>query len=135
VRIADANVVVGMVTGMTDAQWSVVGPVLAEAQATGRPVAVPEGAFVETEWVLRRRYGLARREIAGTLQALFDSSAFEAWDPPLATLALRVMADEPRLDLADCVLVARDVLGEGAVLTLDKLLARRIVEEHARLSG
>ncbi len=45
------------------------------------------------------------------------------------------MADEPRLDLADCVLVARDVLGEGAVLTLDKLLARTIVEEHARLNG
>ncbi len=67
-RIADANILVGMVTGMTDAQWAIVGPVLEEAQVTERPVVVPEGAFVEAEWVLRRRYGLARREIAGTLQ-------------------------------------------------------------------
>lgn len=130
-KIADANVIVGMVTGMTQGEWTIVGPVLAEAQATERPVVVTEAAFIEAEWVLRRRYGLARREIAGTLQALLDSASFEAWDPPLATLALRVMADEPRLDLADCVLAARHLSGEGEVLTFDRLLARTIQERRA----
>ena len=135
VRIADANIVVGMVAGLTDAQWGVVGPALVEAEALEQPVVVPEGSLVEAEWVLRRRYGLARREIAGMLQSLLDSTAFEAWDPPLVTLALRVMTEDPRLDLADCLLVARDVLGEGAVLTLDKLLARTIVAAHGVSRG
>lgn len=128
-KIADANVVVGMITGMADAQWEIIAPTLAEAERNETTVVVPECAFVEAEWVLRRRYGLARREIAGTLQSLFDSAPFEAWDPVIATFALRIMADEPRLDLADCVLVARHVLGEGEILTFDKLLARTI-ESH-----
>ncbi len=130
-KIADTNVIVGMATGMTQAQRDFVGPTLAEAEQTEQPVVVPESLFVEAEWVLRRRYGLARREIAGVLQGLFDSAPFEAWDPPLATFALRIMAEEPRLDLADCLLAARHVLGEGEIVTFDRLLARTIERQRS----
>lgn len=125
-KTADASVVVGMITGMTPSHMEMIEPELALAEATETPILVPEGAFVEAEWVLRRRYGLARREIAGVLQTLLDSASFEAWDPMLATYSLRIMADDPRLDLADCLLAARHVMGEGQVLTFDKSLARTI---------
>ena len=57
---------------------------------------------------------MSQGEIAGTLLALLDSAAFDSWDPPLVTEALRIMADEPRLDLVDALLAARDAAGRRA---------------------
>jgi len=56
---------------------------------------------------------MSQRDISGTLLALLDSAAFDSWDPLLVTEALRIMADELRLDLFDALLAARDVTGVG----------------------
>ena len=91
-----------------------------------------EGVLAEVAWVLRTRFGLTQAQIAVALLALLDSAAFDSWDPPLVTEALRIMASEPRLDLVDAVLAARDAAGDGRVVTLDRVLARTIAREHGR---
>lgn len=133
-KIVDTNVIVGLLTSMTPAQREFTESLLLEAQDSEHPLIITEGVFIETEWVLRRRYRLPRREIATMLQRLLDTAAFEAWDAPLATLALKYMYQEPRMDAVDCVLCARDVLGEGLVVTFDKLLSRTL-RDHYKLSS
>jgi hypothetical protein len=74
---------------------------------------------------------VSQREMGGALLALhLDSAVFDSWDPPLVTEALRIMADEPRLDHVDALLAARDATGVGRVVTFDRVLVRTIVCEH-----
>ena len=95
-------------------------------------MVLTEGVLVEAAWVLRKRADMTQREVSASLLALLDSSAFDSWDPPLVTTALRIIADEPRLDLVDALLAAREALGEAQVVTLDRMLARTIAREHGR---
>lgn len=127
-RIADTNVVVGLVTGMTPRQQQAAEALVLDAEQTGQPIVVTEGVFVECEWVLRRRFGFSRPEVVGVMKGLLDSASFEAWDPGVANLALRFMESEPRLDSVDCILAAMQSLGEASVITFDRLLARTIDE-------
>ena len=128
--IADANAVIAVLVGPTDAHSVAVGRLVCELEQRGERMVVTEGVLAETAWVLRSRFGLAPREVSGSLLALLDSAAFDSWDPPLVTEALRIMADEPRLDLVDALLAARDATGVGRVVTFDRVLARTIAQEH-----
>lgn len=128
--IADTNVVVAVLAGAADPHGATVGRLVCDLERRGERLVVTEGVLAETAWVLRSRFGLSQREISGALIALLDSAAFDSWDPPLVTEALRIMADEPRLDLVDALLAARDVTGAGCVVTLDRVLARTIARGH-----
>ena len=130
--IADANVVIAVLAGPSDTLGAVVGRLVREVEQRGERLVVTEGVLAETTWVLRKRFGMSQREVAGALLALLDSAAFDSWDPPLVTEALRIMADEPRLDLVDALLAARDATGAARVVTLDRVLARTIAREHRR---
>lgn len=130
--VADANVVVATLAGPADSHFASVERLLCDLEGRGELLIVTEGVLAETAWVLRVRLGMTQREIAAALLALLDSSAFDSWDPPLVTEALRIMADEPRLDLVDALLAARDVTGAARVVTLDRVLARTIAREHGR---
>ncbi len=130
--IADANVVIAVLAGDADAHGAAVGALVRDLERREERLVVTEGVLAETAWVLRSRFGMSQRDIAGALLALLDSAAFDSWDPPLVTDALRIMADEPRLDLVDALLAARDVSGIGRVVTLDRVLVRAIEREHGR---
>ncbi len=130
--IADANVLVALLAGPADSLNAVVGELVREVEKQGERLFVTEGVLAETAWVLRTRLGLSQREIAAVLLALLDSTAFDSWNPPLVTRALRIMAEEPRLDLVDALLAARDADGVGRVVTLDGVLAATITREHER---
>jgi predicted nucleic acid-binding protein len=130
--LADSNVVVAALVGRGDSHGATVERLLRALEEREDRLIVTEGVLVESAWVLRARLGLSQREIAAILLALLDSAAFDSWDPPLVTEALRVMADEPRLDLVDALLAARDMTGVGRVVTLDRRLARTIAHEHGR---
>jgi predicted nucleic acid-binding protein len=128
--LADANIVVAVLAGQADAHFSAVSELVRDVESREERLVVTEGVLAETAWVLRVRLGMSQREVSAALLALLDSSAFDSWDPPLVTEALRIMADEPRLDLVDALLAARDATGGGRVVTLDRLLARTIAREH-----
>lgn len=129
--IADANVVVAVLVGSADSHCAVVEQLVRDVEGRGERLVVTEGVLAETAWVLRSRLSMSQVEILAALLALLDSAAFDSWDPPLVTAALRIMADEPRLDLVDALLAARDMAGDGRVVTLDRVLARTIAREHA----
>jgi predicted nucleic acid-binding protein len=124
------NVVVAALVGPDDSHGEQVERLVHVLEEREERLVVTEGVLVETAWVLHARLGLSPREIAAALLALLDSAAFDSWDPALVTRALRIMADEPRLDLVDALLAARDATGVGRVVTLDRLLARTIAREH-----
>jgi predicted nucleic acid-binding protein len=128
--IADANVVIAVLGGSADAHYATVERLVCDLEGRGECLVVTEGVLAETAWVLRTRFGMSQREIAGALLALLDSAAFDSWDPPLVTDALRIMADEPQLDVVDALLAARDASGAGRVVTFDRVLARTIAREH-----
>ena len=130
--LADANIVVAALVGPADAHGPVVEQLVRDLESNKEQLLVTEGVLAETAWVLATRFRMAPREIAGALLELLDSSAFDSWDPPLVTEALRIMADEPRLDLVCALLAGRDVQGTGRVVTLDRVLARVIADEHAK---
>jgi predicted nucleic acid-binding protein len=130
--IADANVVVALLVGPRDPHYAVVAELMRDLEARDERLIVTEGVLAETAWVLRARLGMSPLEISAALLALLDSAAFDSWDPPLVTSALRIMADEPRLDLVDALLAAMDATGGGRVVTLDRVLARTIAREHGR---
>jgi predicted nucleic acid-binding protein len=130
--IADANVVIAVLGGTADSHHALAEGLLRDLASREERLVVTEGVLAETAWVLRSRFRMSQREIAGALLALLDSDTFDSWDPPLVTEALRIMADEPRLDMVDALLAARDVAGLGCVVTLDRVLARAIVREHRR---
>jgi predicted nucleic acid-binding protein len=130
--IADANVVIAVLAGHADAHGSAVDALVRDLERREERLVVTEGVLAETAWVLRSRFGMSQRDIAGALLALLDSAAFDSWDPPLVTDALRIMAEDPRLDLVDALLAARDVSGIGRVVTLDRVLVRAIEREHER---
>jgi predicted nucleic acid-binding protein len=130
--IADANVVMAALAGAADPHGAAVEQLVRDVEARGERLVVTEGVLAETAWVLRVRFGMTQLQISGALLALLDSAAFDSWDPPLVTDALRIMADEPRLDLVDALLAARDAAGTGQVVTLDRVLARTIAREHGR---
>jgi len=130
--IADANVVVAVLVGPSDSHNAVVEQLVRDLEERGERLVITEGVLAETAWVLRTRLGMSQLEVSATLLALLDSTAFDSWDPPLVTAALRIMADEPRLDLVDALLAARDAADDGRVVTLDRVLARTIAREHGR---
>ena len=131
--LADANIVIAAFLGPADSHGETVEQLIREVETRGERLVVTEGVLVETAWVLQARVGLTPREIAAALLALLDSTAFDSWDPELTTEALRIMAAEPRLDIVDALLAARDSSGFGRVVTFDHVLARAIAREHGRL--
>jgi len=130
--LADANVVIAVLAGPADPHAAAVERLVRDLEECEERLVVTEGVLAETAWVLHSRFGMSPREISGALLALLDSAAFDSWDPPLVTEALRIMADEPRLDLVDALLAARDAMGAGRVVTLDRVLAQTIAREHGR---
>ncbi|MDP2181628.1 MAG: type II toxin-antitoxin system VapC family toxin [Actinomycetota bacterium] len=128
--IADANVVIAALLGQADSHGEAVARLVDDLEAREERLVITEGVLAEVAWVLRSRLGMSQREISGALLALLDSAAFDSWDPPLVTEALRIMAEEPRLNLVDALLAARDATGVARVVTLDRVLAQTIAREH-----
>ncbi|MBA4370559.1 MAG: hypothetical protein C0418_03150 [Coriobacteriaceae bacterium] len=96
---------------------------VAEHQAeTGQPLVVVESVLVETVWVLRASYGMDRSDIARLLGRVLSTPALIPWDDTVAFAALDLMAEDPALDIADCILAAMSVHRGAGVATLDRRL-------------
>lgn len=119
----DTNVVVGLILGASDpVRFAESRAAVEHALSEGCELTVMECVLCESFWVLESRYGFERTLIASRMFRILETEAVSAWDGPLAFGALALMADEPRLDVADCLLAAQSALADGAVLTFDKRL-------------
>ena len=128
--IADTNVIVAIVGGSRDPLGDEALRLVRDMEASGECLVVTEGVLVETAWVLAARFGMDAPGVSVALSELLDSSAFVAWDAHLAVTALRIMADDPRLDLVDALLAARDALCDARVVTFDRVLGRAVRRSH-----
>lgn len=123
----DTNVLVGLALGASDPERFVASrEALEDLVGQGRVPTVAECVLCETAWVLESRYGVPRPVAAGRLFSLLDAEDLDAWDEPLALGALALQAEEPTLDIADCLLTVRSAPVDDEVLTFDRRLGRAI---------
>lgn len=85
-------------------------------------VFVPKTVVLETEWVLRSRYGLTPSEIMEFLPYLLESEGIVVEDPPTIRQALSYFGGGA--DFADALHLAS--AGEFTLYTLDKSFCRKL---------
>jgi predicted nucleic-acid-binding protein len=94
----------------------------AKALLLAGPVFVPKTVLLESEWVLRSGYRLARDAIAAALQGLLGLPGLTLEDPP--TVAQALAWYEGGLDFADAMHLASSA-GARKFATFDTALIRR----------
>jgi predicted nucleic-acid-binding protein len=87
--------------------------------AKGEPVLVSLLVLLETEWVLRSRYEMAKADIVTAFSALLDTADLTFEDEPSVETAVYSWKDSAA-DFADCLIEARNRrLGCRATATFD----------------
>ena len=87
--------------------------------AKGKPVFVSLLVLLQTEWVLRSRYEMAKAEIIAAFSALLDTADLAFEDEPSLETAIYTWK-ESAVDFADCLIDARNRrLGCRATATFD----------------
>jgi len=115
----DTNVLVRYLVRDDQAQYERARRMIKREVSAGESVLVSLLVLLETEWVLRSRYELAKPEIVAVLSALLETSELAIEDEPCVEQALYSWKDSAA-DFADCLIGARNRrLGCGATATFD----------------
>lgn len=98
---------------------------VADATASGEALLVSLCALLETEWVLRSRYKVARQSIAAALIAMLETPGIEFEHEATVEETLFLLDQFASADFADCLLCARAThLGRSRFVTFDAGAAR-----------
>ena len=112
----DTNVLARYLTGDDQPQHEKARRLIDDG---GEPVLVSLLVLLETEWVLRSRYDLAKSEIVAAFSALLDTADLAFEDEPSIERAVYSWKDSAA-DFADCLTAARNHrLGCRATATFD----------------
>lgn len=115
----DTNALVRFLVRDDEAQFDKARKLIKREVAAGRRVFVSQLVLLETEWVLRSRYGLPKHRIVATLSGLLDTTDVVFEDEPAIEEALFTWKDATA-DFADCLIGARNRrLGCRATATFD----------------
>jgi len=115
----DTNVLVRYLTRDDKSQYEKARRLIDRELAKGEPVLVSLLVLLETEWVLRSRYDLAKEEIVTAFSALLDTVDLAIEDEPTVENAVYSWKDSAA-DFADCLIEARNRrLGCRAAATFD----------------
>ena len=115
----DTNVLVRYLTRDDKSQYGKARRLIAREVAKGEPVLVSLLILLETEWVLRSRYELAKEDIVTAFSALLDTADLAFEDEPSVENAVYSWKDSAA-DFADCLIEARNRrLGCRATATFD----------------
>jgi predicted nucleic-acid-binding protein len=115
----DTNLLVRFFVQDDRAQFERARRLIEDESSDGTPVFVSLLVVLETEWVLRSRYGLTKTEIAGALSGLLDSTEVRLEDEATIEQALFVWKD-CAAEFADCLIGARHrALGCRATVSFD----------------
>ena len=115
----DTNVLVRYLTRDDKSQYEKARRLIDRELAKGEPVLVSLLVLLETEWVLRSRYDLAKEDIVTVFSALLDTADLAIEDEPSVENAVYSWKDSAA-DFADCLIEARNRrLGCRATATFD----------------
>jgi predicted nucleic-acid-binding protein len=113
----DTNILVRFLVRDDEAQFEKARRLIRREVAAGRRVFLSQLVLLETEWVLRSRYGLQKTEIIDAISALLDAGDVQFEDEPAVEEALFVWKDRS-VGFADCLIGARNKrLGCSATAT------------------
>jgi predicted nucleic-acid-binding protein len=120
----DTNVLVRFLVRDDEAQFEKARKLIKREVAAGRRVFIGQLVLLETEWVLRSRYGLSKHQIVETISSLLDTADVQFEDEPAIEEALFTWKDAAA-DFADCLIGAKNRrLGCRATATFDAKAAR-----------
>jgi predicted nucleic-acid-binding protein len=115
----DTNVLVRYLIRDDQSQYGKARRLIEREVSKGEPVLVSMLVLLETEWVLRTRYELAKAEIVTAVSALLDTADLVFEDEPSVEHAVYSWKDSAA-DFADCLIEARNRrLGCRATATFD----------------
>jgi predicted nucleic-acid-binding protein len=115
----DTNVLVRFLVRDDQPQYEKARRLIDREVAKGEPVMVNLLVLLETEWVLRSRYELAKGEIVAAFSALLESADLAFEDEPSIESAIYSWK-ESSADFADCLIESRNRrLGCRATATFD----------------
>ena len=115
----DTNVLIRFLVRDDQTQFEKVRKLLKREVSNGRRVFINQLVLLETEWVLRSRYGLAKTQMLETISGLLDAPDVQLEDEPAVEEAVFVWRDA-NADFADCLIGARNRrLGCKATATFD----------------
>ena len=120
----DTNVLVRFLVRDDEAQYEKARKLIKREVAAGHRVFIGQLVLLETEWVLRSRYGLSKKQIIETISGLLDTTDVRFEDEPAIEEALFTWKDAVA-DFADCLIGAKNRrLGCRATATFDAKAAR-----------
>jgi predicted nucleic-acid-binding protein len=115
----DTNVLVRYLTRDDQSQYEKARRMIDREVAKGEPVLVSLLVLLETEWVLRSRYEMAKPNIVTAFSALLDTADLTFEDEQSVETAVYSWKDSAA-DFADCLIEARNRrLGCRATATFD----------------
>jgi predicted nucleic-acid-binding protein len=115
----DTNVLVRYLIRDDQPQYEKARRLIDREVAKDEPVLVSLLVLLETEWVLRSRYQLAKAEVVMAFSALLDTADLAFEDEPSVENAVYSWKDSAA-DFADCLIEARNRrLGCRATATFD----------------
>ena len=115
----DTNILVRFLVQDDEAQFEKARKLIKREVAAGRRVFVNQLVLMETEWVLRSRYRIAKNQIIEAISGLLDATDVELEDEPAIEEAIFIWKDSTA-DFADCLIGAKNRrLGCRATATFD----------------
>ena len=115
----DTNVLLRFLVRDDEAQFEKARRLIKREVGAGKSVFVSLLVLLESEWVLRSRYGLQKTEIIEAISALLDATEVRFEDEPAIEEALFIWKDVAA-EFADCLIGARNRrLGCRATATFD----------------
>lgn len=120
----DTNVLVRFLVQDDPVQFDRARRLIRRQVRVGEPVLLSLLVLLETEWVLRSRYGLDAQRVAGALTALLETSEVRFESEGTVEEALYLWKDSAA-DFADCLIGAHNRrIGCSATVTFDLQAAR-----------
>lgn len=120
----DTNVLVRFLVRDDVAQFEKARKLIKREITAGHRIFVSQLVLLETEWVLRSRYGLQKAEIAAAISGLLDAADVQFEDEPAIEESLYVWKDSAA-GFADCLIGAQNRrLGCRATATFDSKASR-----------
>ena len=115
----DTNVLVRFLVRDHEAQFDRARRLLKREVGSKERVLISLMVLLETEWILRSRYGLQKTHIIDAISGLLDATELELEDEPAVEEALYLWK-ESAADFADCLIGAHHRrLGCRATATFD----------------
>lgn len=115
----DTNVLVRFLVRDHEAQFERARGLIKREVGAKEKVLISLLVLLETEWVLRSRYGLQKKQITNAVSGLLDAADLELEDEPTIEEALYLWKDSAA-DFADCLIEAHHRrLGCRATATFD----------------